>query len=117
MEGRTPLSVAQRLDWLAVRIDELRRPDRAGISLLRSPVWPDPLADEGVQEVVYSLLPHPASWLDGGGMALRAYEPQGARGSVRLSLPDGWAADARLDPPERDAGPPTLELRPFEVVT
>jgi alpha-mannosidase len=29
-----------------------------GISLLRSPIWPDPLADEGEQEIVYALLPH-----------------------------------------------------------
>jgi len=135
-----------------------------GISLLRSPIWPDPLADEGAQEVVYSLLPHPGQWLeggvlaeaadlnrplparavdrgagaslqplsidglpvelgalkpleDGGGMVLRAYEPQGARGSVRLSLPGGWVADARLDLLERETGPPDLELRPFEVCT
>jgi alpha-mannosidase len=29
-----------------------------GLSLLRSPIWPDPLADEGEQEIVYALLPH-----------------------------------------------------------
>jgi alpha-mannosidase len=37
-----------------------------GLSLLRSPVWPDPLADEGVQSVTYSLLPHVGDWFDGG---------------------------------------------------
>ena len=100
-----------------------------GLSLLRSPTWPDPLADEGVQEVTYALYPHAGRWLeggvlaeaedlnrpllaarsrgggdaccgrsrstacrsgsgalkaleDGGGLVLRAYEPQGARGTA-----------------------------------
>ena len=54
---------------------------------------------------------------DGGGLLLRAYEPQGARGRVRLGLPDGWAADAGLDLLERETGAPAFELRPFEVST
>jgi alpha-mannosidase len=29
-----------------------------GLSLLRSPIWPDQLADEGEQEIVNALLPH-----------------------------------------------------------
>jgi alpha-mannosidase len=37
-----------------------------GLSLLRSPVWPDPLADEGEQEIVYAILPHAGGWLEGG---------------------------------------------------
>jgi len=133
-----------------------------GVSLLRSPVWPDPLADEGEQELVYSLLPHPGGWLDGGvlgeaqdlnrplparrvdhgagaslrplqisglavalgalkpledggGLMLRAYEPQGARGTIAIDLPDGWRADAQLDLLEREAGPPATELGPFAV--
>jgi len=36
-----------------------------GISLLRSPHYPDPLADEGVQTFVYALLPHGGAWPDG----------------------------------------------------
>lgn len=36
-----------------------------GLSLLRSPVYPDPLADEGVQTFTYSLLPHSGRWLEG----------------------------------------------------
>jgi alpha-mannosidase len=132
-----------------------------GLSLLRSPFWPDPLADEGEQELVYSLLPHPGSWLqggvlaeaedlnrpllarpvsgeetslrpltleglpvalgalkaleDGGGLALRVWEPQGARGAVRLGLPDGWRADGAIDLLERPAGTAEGALRPFEV--
>jgi alpha-mannosidase len=133
-----------------------------GLSLLRSPVWPDPLADEGEQELVYSLLPHPGGWLDGGvlaeaqdlnrpllarpvergagaslrplrigglpaalgalkpledggGLVLRAYEPQGARGDLTIDLPDGWQADAQLDLLEREIGPPDTALDPFAV--
>ena len=133
-----------------------------GLSLLRSPVWPDPLADEGEQELVYSLFPHAGTWLDGGvlaeaqdlnrplpalavsggagtslrplvldglpvglgalkpleddgGLVLRVYEPQGARGTVGLHLPDGWSADAALDLLEREAGAPGLRLGPFAV--
>jgi alpha-mannosidase len=37
-----------------------------GISLLRSPVNPDTLADEGAQSFTYALLPHPGDWLSGG---------------------------------------------------
>src|SRR5919108_5588473 len=40
-----------------------------GLSLLRSPIWPDPLADEGEQELVYALLPHTGGWLEGGVLA------------------------------------------------
>ena len=133
-----------------------------GLSLLRSPVWPDPLADEGAQELVYSLLPHQGTWLeggvlaeaqdlnrplpalpvtggaggslrplridglpvglgalkpleDGGGLVLRAYEPQGARGAVGLELPDGWQADAGLDLLEVETGAPSYDFGPFAV--
>jgi alpha-mannosidase len=40
-----------------------------GISLLRSPVYPDPLADEGIQSFTYSLLPHARSWQEAGVLA------------------------------------------------
>jgi alpha-mannosidase len=131
-----------------------------GLSLLRSPVWPDPLADEGEQELTYALLPHAGSWLeggvlmeaedlnrplfarrvrgagslrplrigglpaglgalkpleDGGGLLLRLYEPQGARGAVTVAPPDGWTLDRALDLLEHDAGAPDLWLDPFAV--
>jgi len=135
-----------------------------GLSLLRSPTWPDPLSDEGVQEVVYALYPHAGQWLDGGvlaeaedlnrpllvhqvraaadarlrplaldglplglgalksledggGLVLRAYEPQGARGTARLTLPDGWALDSATDLLERPSGEPDLDFGPFQVRT
>jgi alpha-mannosidase len=34
------------------------------LSLLRSPEWPDPHADEGRHEFTYSLYPHPGTWRD-----------------------------------------------------
>jgi alpha-mannosidase len=135
-----------------------------GISLLRSPVWPDPLADEGEQEFTYALLPHSRGWLeggvlaeaedlnrplparatgapaggslrplrlgglpvglgalkgleDGGGLALRVYEPQGARGRLEAELPPDWEADAALDLLEQPEGAPEPELGPFAVRT
>ena len=94
----SPLSVAQRLDWLEARIDELRSwldrewldldawtfdgqplalgarwPDRAGVHRLEHPEVELPW--------IYSLLPHPGGWLEGGVLAEAA------------DLPDGWAAD------------------------
>jgi alpha-mannosidase len=37
-----------------------------GISLLRSPLYPDPFSDEGEHRFTYSLLPHPADWTQAG---------------------------------------------------
>ena len=37
-----------------------------GLSLVRSPVLPDPLADEGEQRFVYGLMPHAGAWHEGG---------------------------------------------------
>ena len=40
-----------------------------GLSLLRSPVFPDLLADEGKQSFSYALLPHSGDWFEGGVLA------------------------------------------------
>lgn len=37
-----------------------------GISLLRSPLYPDPRADEGEHQFIYSLFPHHGGWVAGG---------------------------------------------------
>jgi alpha-mannosidase len=37
-----------------------------GLSLIRSPIYPDPLADEGKQSFIYALMPHIGDWFDGG---------------------------------------------------
>ena len=42
------------------------RGNTLGLSLLRSPVYPDPLADEGHQAFTYALFPHAGDWLEGG---------------------------------------------------
>ncbi len=36
------------------------------LSLLRGPLYPDPLADEGEHAFTYSLFPHPGDWTEGG---------------------------------------------------
>jgi len=43
------------------------------LSLLRSPAWPDPHADEGHHEFTYSLYPHAGDWRDGQSVR-RGYE-------------------------------------------
>jgi alpha-mannosidase len=40
-----------------------------GISLVRSPIYPDPYADEGSHEFTYSLFPHPGDWTEAGVVA------------------------------------------------
>jgi alpha-mannosidase len=40
-----------------------------GLSLLRSPAYPDPVADEGHHELTYAILPHRGGWLEGGVLA------------------------------------------------
>jgi alpha-mannosidase len=37
-----------------------------GLSLVRSPVYPNPLADEGEQRFTYALAPHAGAWHEGG---------------------------------------------------
>jgi alpha-mannosidase len=137
-----------------------------GLSLLRSPHYPDPLADEGHHEFTYALLPHLGGWLEGGvlmeaedlnrpllalacragaearvrplavdgiplglaalkppesgadrSLVLRLYEPQGARGTARFSLPEGWRAAASLNLLEEGVGEPEYGFLPFQVRT
>lgn len=37
-----------------------------GISMVRSPIYPDPYADEGYQRFTYSLFPHAGGWVQAG---------------------------------------------------
>ena len=64
-----------------------------GLSLLRSPVFPDPLADEGRQSFTYSLLPHAGDWLSGGVLAEAEdlNQPLVCR-SVSAGGPASWTA-------------------------
>jgi alpha-mannosidase len=58
------------------------------ISLLRSPVFPDPKADEGVQSFTYSLFPRNMGWLAGGVMA-EAEDLNVGLPAVRCAASDG----------------------------
>ena len=135
-----------------------------GLSLLRAPVYPDTLADEGEHSFVYAVCPHQGTWLeggvlreaedlntplltrvcgasgartwqpvrlrglpvalgalkpleDGGGLALRCYEPRGARGTVCPTLPEGWALDGELTLLEERSGTAETAFNPFQVRT
>jgi alpha-mannosidase len=75
---------AARFEWVAHRFVDLSEPGfglallndgkyghsvRAnvlGLSLVRSPIYPDPLADEGEQSFTYALMPHAGAWHEGG---------------------------------------------------
>ncbi len=138
------------------------RGSELGLSLLRSPAYPDPLADEGRQSFSYALYPHAGDWLTGGVLAeaedlnrpllcrpvaadapaawtaaevegltlglsalkpsedgrsliLRAYEPAGARGSVAVTLPDGWRLGEEVDLLEDRIGPVEPTFLPFQL--
>jgi alpha-mannosidase len=134
-----------------------------GISLLRAPVYPDPLADEGVQSFVYALYPHSGTWLEGGvlmeaedlnrpmptlpvragtptewrpiglsgipmalgtlkpmeddrdALVLRIYEPQGRRGPVQITVPEGWNIAGETNILEDGLHAPDFQVKPFEV--
>lgn len=147
------------------------RENTLGISLLRSPMYPDPFADEGRHHFTYSLFPHPGDWTeagvaeeafalnsplvvvpgsseasgtgflsltgvklalgslkrteDGRCVALRLYEPHGARGRAELRFAREVVRVERanlLEEPggealELDGGVVRLTVRPFEVIT
>jgi alpha-mannosidase len=52
---------------------------------------------------------------DGGALILRTYEPAGARGKVRLSLPEGWKLGDEVDLLEDRAGRADLTFLPFQI--
>ncbi len=64
-----------------------------GLSLLRSPMYPDPLADEGLHRFTYSLLPHPGDWT-AAGVVREAFALNSPLCATR-GAPEGGAA-----PPE-----------------
>lgn len=91
-----------------------------GMSLLRSPIYPDPLADEGEQRFTYALMPHTGSWHEAGvrqeaedlNQPLLVLPVSGlAPGSVDLMAYTGGAALSALKPAEDGNG---LILRLYE---
>jgi alpha-mannosidase len=63
-----------------------------GISLLRSPIYPDPYADEGDHEFVYAIYPHRGTWRNGTVRAAHElhsplrYSPGGTTASISSLL-------------------------------
>ena len=49
------------------------QPSQLGLTLLRSPTWPDPDADRGIHQFTYALYPHGGSW-QSAGTVRRGYE-------------------------------------------
>lgn len=92
-----------------------------GLTLLRSPVFPDPLADEGAHCFTYALMPHEGDWVSGGvrqaALALNAPLPLRAAPGLRpvtlspLGLSGLPVALAALKPAEDSRG---LVLRVHE---
>jgi len=62
-----------------------------GLSLVRSPVYPDPLADEGEQSFTYALMPHVGAWHEVG-----VREEAEALNQPLLSLPVSGVAEGEL---------------------
>ncbi len=53
---------------------------------------------------------------DGDDLILRAYEPAGGRGRVRLSLPNRWQISEKVNILEESAGPFHETVGPFEII-
>jgi alpha-mannosidase len=92
-----------------------------GLSLLRSPIWPDPLADEGSQELTYSLFPHAGAWHESGVLAeaadlnrplLALPVARGAGSSLRPLRVEGLPVELGALKPLEDGG--GLVLRAYE---
>src|SRR5215211_3059179 len=103
-----------------------------GISLLRSPLYPDPFTDEGEHRFTYSLFPHPRDWTEagvareafslnsplvvGGGGGEAAEYGLVATEGVELALgslkraEDGRGVILRLYEPHGKRGPATLRF-------
>jgi alpha-mannosidase len=97
------------------------RGDVLGLSLVRSPIYPDPLADEGEQGFAYALMPHAGAWHEAGVRVeaealnqplLGLSAPGAAEGELRpLALEGVTAALAGLKRAEDGGG---LVLRVYE---
>ena len=51
----------------------------------------------------------------GGGLILRTYEPAGARGAAKVTLPADWEIGDEVNLMEESAGPAKLTFTPFQV--
>jgi alpha-mannosidase len=74
-----------------------------GLSLLRSPIYPDPFADEGEHEFIYALYPHSGDWRNGTVRAARNLNsslypilPGSEKALQQPSVPHSLVASIRL---------------------
>ncbi len=67
-DGRYGISLLNRAKYGGDIADNVMR-----LTLLRSPKWPDPLADRGKHAIEYALFPHAGDWKAAGTMR-KAYE-------------------------------------------
>lgn len=96
-------------------------PSELGLTLLRSPAYPHPRADEGEHRFTYALLPHEGDWYAGdvlaeaedlnAPLAARALAAAGTMQTQPLRLAGAGVALGALKPVEDGAG---LVLRVYE---
>jgi alpha-mannosidase len=81
-----------------------------GLSLVRSPLYPDPLADEGGQRFTYALYPHAGEWYEG-----RVREEAEDLNQPLLAATTSGVASVTLSPVEVEGIPAALSgLKPAE---
>ncbi len=81
-----------------------------GLSLVRSPIYPDPLADEGEQSFTYALMPFAGAWHEAGVRA----EAE-ALNQPLLAMPAKGLADGVMQPLKLEGLPVALAgLKPGE---
>ncbi|MFZ4641160.1 MAG: alpha-mannosidase [Nodosilinea sp.] len=77
------------------------RPDQLRLTLLKSPLWPDPQADRGAHQFTYALYPHPQSWQEANTVQL----------ARNLSLPlRAWPVDCEHQSPNPRASNPSASF-------
>lgn len=81
-----------------------------GLSLVRAPVYPDPLADEGRQSFTYSLLPHAGDWWEGQVLA----EAEDLNQPLLVAETTGLAATALTPVATRGIAAALSALKPAE---
>jgi len=70
------------------------------LTLLRSPLWPDPLADRGQHSFSYALYPHQGDWRE-ADTVLRAYEFNLPLRAIFFEPPNASSSPGENFPPEQ----------------
>src|SRR5262249_59359186 len=111
--ARGPLSGRGLEGGVLMEAEDLNRPLLQVACRASGPLSWLPLAVDGLPLGLGALKPAE----DGDGLVLRLYEPQGARGRVRLVLPEGWRVSDELNLLEDRVGEPDLAVGAFQVRT